>query len=173
MEPQPHLDYLIKATEAEQKIAFRIWASTEGCIYAWNSSQKNVYPALEIACAHPKLLKQLHQIAVLCNINMIERRSKCKWSGKEGLCTYSLKSCVEFLKLGGFIQGVKISSHSKYHKDINKGILLLGILEFKIRQKKNSRLRKLSSEKIHQEINKITRNKQYNTKQFYIDYFSK
>ena len=170
-EPQPHLDYLINASEIEQQIALRIWSSTEGSInvYRWD---KYVYPQLQIACAHPGLVEQLQLIARRLNINFCIKHAKRNWSEIGGLSMKALSSCIEFLKLGGFIKNVKISSHSPYHEGINKNILLLGILEYKKREQTNKELKNNSLQRIHFKINKIITNREYKSADYYINYFS-
>jgi hypothetical protein len=170
-EPQPHLNYLTNSTEAEQKIALRIWASAEGHIMIYQSS-KYIYPSLSIACAHPTLLNQLKQIAKRFDIRLAERKSKKIWSGFSGLSGNSIKNLIAFLKLGGFIKQVKISSSSPYHEGIDKDILTLGILEFKKRRKTISKLKKLPIKKAHYEVNKIIKNKEYRTTDYYVNIFS-
>ncbi len=170
-EPQPHLDYLINASETEQKIALRIWASTEGYI-SINRSKGWIYPMLGISCAHPDLATQLQQIARRFNINFTKKRAKKSWSGVKVLHALTISSCIAFLKLGGFIKGVEISLKSKYHKGINKDILLLGILEFMNRERTKDFYRNLPLKKVHNEINKIVGNKEYKSADYYIEYFS-
>lgn len=168
-EPQPHLKYLRNNTEAQ--IALRIWASAEGCI-SIHRNKTFVYPILNISCAHPILIDQLKKISKKFQMNFSIQRSKTKWSGFTGLSSMSIKNTLNFLRIGGFIKRVDISSHSKYHKDIAKDILTLGILEFKKREKIKSHLRKLSIKKVHYEINEIIKNNEHNSADYYIEYFS-
>ena len=168
---QPHLNYLINASRTEQQIALRIWTSTEGSISV-HKSREHISPYLVVACAHPDLARQLKQIARRFKINFSIRRPKDYWSGIDGLSTKAISSCINFLKLGSFIKGVKIGAHSKYHKGIDKDILLLGILEFKIRALKNSHLKKLPIQKVHQKINRIVEKREYKSADYYINYFS-
>lgn len=179
-EPQPHLDYLISAPETEKKIAFRIWMSTEGSMTFYKTREynkrgiKNEYlcPSLMLACTHPVLSKQLQQIAKQFNIILTLISSKTNWSGILRLKNQSISACIEFLKFGGFIKGVRISKNSKYHEGIDKNVFLLGILEFKKRERENSHLRKLKSKQVHYEINKIIKKREYNSADFYINHFS-
>jgi len=182
-EPQPNLNYLINASDTEQKIAFRIWMSTEGYVTitkhkyiarGCSSRLKEEYvsPFLAIACAHPVLAKQLQQISRSLNIPLYIRHLKKKWFGIDVLTNSTILGSIEFLKLGGFVKGVKISAKSKNHKGVEKQTLLLGILEFKKREQENTLLRKLSRKKIHYEINKIIENREYKSEDYYIKYFS-
>lgn len=170
-EAQPHINYLINASKTEQQISLRIWASTEGSISV-HRTRKNIYPFLMIACAHPHLATQLQQIARRFKINFYIRRQKDQWSGIDGLATSAISSCINFLKLGGFIKGVKIGATSKYHEGIDKDVLLLGILEFKTRELENSHLINLPIQQIHHEINRIVNNREYRSAGYYINYFS-
>ncbi len=90
-EVQPHIDYLMTASENEQKIALRFWMSTEGSVTV-HSMNGLAYPRLELACAHPDLAKQLQHLARLLHINFTMTRSKSKWSRIQGLCTSALGS---------------------------------------------------------------------------------
>ncbi len=170
-ETQPHLDYLFTAPKAEQKIAIRIWASTEGCITVYKKNER-ANPRLVIACSHPDLAKQLQKILRRFNMNFNIRHSKRHWSGIDGLSTSSLSTCINFLKFGGFVKGVKIGATSKYHEGIDKDVLLLGILEFKKRELENIHLKKLPIQQIHHEINRIVNNIEYRSAGYYINYFS-
>ena len=171
-ESQPHLGYLLKAPESEQRIALRIWASTECCISLNRNEKGYITPTFKIACAHPDLNAQLKQIAEKHGILLYEQSCPTIWSGIDSLTSATTSTCLNFLKLGGFIERVKISANSPYHEGIDKNLLTLGILEFMKRQKTNQELRKLSLEKVHHEINNIIKNKQYKTETYYINYFS-
>ncbi|MFX1519085.1 MAG: helix-turn-helix transcriptional regulator [Promethearchaeota archaeon] len=170
-EPQPHLKYLKNASRIEQQIALRIWASTEGCITAHRNDNR-LYPDLVIGCAHPELAKQLQQLARRLNVNLHIKHSEDYWSGIMGLYTSALSTCINFLKLGGFIKGVKIGANSKYHQGINKDVLFLGILEFKKRELENSHLKKLPIQQVRYKINNIIENREYKKADYYINYFS-
>jgi len=171
-EPQPHLKYLKNASKTEQQIALRIWASTEGYIQI-ERIKHCLRPCLGISCAHPDLVKQLRQLAWNFEIHFtIQKDAKKTWSGITKLVATSMKSILNFLKLGGFIKGIKISSKSPYHEGIDKSTLLLGILEFKKREKKDRLLRKLSIKKIHSKINEIINNKEYRNESYYIKHLS-
>ncbi|MFX1521060.1 MAG: helix-turn-helix domain-containing protein [Promethearchaeota archaeon] len=171
-EPQPHLNYLLNASKTEQEIALRIWASAEGCISFYLKNNGCIRPAFIIACAHPDLAKQLQQIARRFNINFTKKQSENTWSKVGWLYNSSINACIEFVKLGGFIKGVKISSKSKHYEGIDKHIFTLGILEFIIRQKNNLKLRNLSLEEVHEELNLILKKREYKTEDYYIAYFS-
>ena len=170
-EAQPHLDYLLNAPLMEQQIALRIWASTEGFISMYRK-RAYIHLFLGIGCSHPILVKQLKKIGRQFHIRFAIGRSKSDWSGINALQSSATLACINFLKLGGFIKGVKISSRSKYHEGIDKDVLTLGILEFKKREKENQELRNLSIKRVHHEVNKIIENKQYNKADYFINYFT-
>ena len=170
-EPQPHLEYLINAPETEQKIALRIWASTEGSI-GISKRYKWLYPDLRIGCAHPILAKQLQYIAQQHGIHFVIRKNKRTWSGIGRISNTTLIGCRNFLKLGNFIEGVKIRS-SPYHRGIEKNILLLGIFEYIRRTHMNGLSEKLPMAFHHRKINDIIENKEHHPLDFYINYFSK
>jgi len=137
-ESQPDLDYLINASEMEQKIALRIWASTEGSFSIYRDRQR-IYPRLEIGCTHPVLAKQLLDIGKLHNLRLSIKKYKKTWSGVAFLHDRTLSGCISFLKLGGFIQGVKVSQNSPYYKGVDKNILTLGIFEYIKQERMNKK----------------------------------
>jgi len=170
-ESQPHLKYLKTSSNIIQMIVLRIWASAEGCA---GIQRTNGYfkPSLTISCAHPVLARQLIQIAAQHNINFTKTTSKLTWSGVNKIANTSLRGCLEFLKLGNFVEGVKISAKSKYHHGLDKDNLLLGIFKFKKREKTNQKLRSLSLKDVHSRINNIIESGEYNSKEYYINLFS-
>ena len=170
-EPQPKLAYLLDSGKTEKKIALRLWITAEGSI-SIHRYKTLIYPELELSCTHPDLIIPLKRIAKQFHINFTIVRSKRTWSGFAGLLSNSIKNVIAFLKIGGFFPSVKVSKHSKYHQGIDKDVYLLGILEFIKRQKLISRLRKFALDEVHREINRIIENEQYNTKDYYINYFS-
>lgn len=171
--PQPHLNYLKNAPKTERKLALRIWASTEGHISIYKRNSGCVSPVIGIGCAHPILVEQMQQIANGLDFPIFIKRDSSIWSGIQGLITQSLVSCINFIKLGGFIEGVKIGASSRYHEGINKDLLILGILEY-IRKRKttNKSLEKLPIDVHHKKVNKIIENREYKSMDYYIDYFS-
>ncbi len=174
-ESQPHLKYLINASNKDQQIALRIWASTEGHVTFYKDRRNvrsKIYPTIVIACAHPVLAKQLQQIAKRHNINFNTKHDKKNWSGIGGLVNKTLCGCLNFLRLGGFIKGVEVSANSSYHEGTTKDILLLGILEFQKRETTDQKLKKLSVREVHNEINKIIAKREYKSSDYYINYFS-
>ncbi|MHA2062117.1 MAG: helix-turn-helix transcriptional regulator [Candidatus Sifarchaeia archaeon] len=168
-EPQPNLSYLFNATKTEQKIALRIWASAEGSISIVKHAGW-IYPALSIACAHPNIAKQLQDIAKFNGIHFNVKQDQNTWSGIGSLVNRTLSGCLNFLKIGAFIKGIKISSNSPYHEGIEKNTLILGILEYF----KRGRMKKrdLPIEIHHNRINQIIHKEEYQSADYYLDYFS-
>ena len=171
-EPQPHLNYLINSSKTEKKIAFRIWASTEGAI-SIAGSKNGISISFRIGCAHPRLVKELQQVARLLKINLKTEKAEENWSGIQGLAAYTMKNLMEFIRIGGFFKGVKISSNSPYHENIPKDILTLGILEYFRQRHMNKWPQKLPMSVHHDNINKIIRNKEFKSANYYLDYFSR
>lgn len=180
-ETQPRLDYLLNCSKSEQEIALRIWASTEGYV-CLNLPTSYIGSVFGIGCTHPILVDQLQQLAERLNINFRKHKSKITWSGIGGLETASQKASLNFLKIGNFIENVKIGKHSKHHVGIPKDKLLLGIFEYKKRQQnkystKNSSIRLLKSVKskranARREINEIINKGEYQTAEYYINWFA-
>lgn len=170
-EPQPHLDYLTNASKKEQQIALRIWASAEGSI-SIEKINGLITPVIYIGCAHPVLAEQLKYLANRHGIRLYFKKNKQTWSGIVSLCGQTFHGCINFLKLGGFIKGIKISSNSPYHEGIDKDILNLGILEYVRQRRRKKSSQELSIDVHHHNVNKIIRNEEYKSADYYIDYFS-
>ena len=172
---QPTISYLLERPRLEQQIALRLWAITEGSISIHNSKrEKLITPNFRIACAHPNLTEELRILARFNGINMSIKKSNSTWSGIGGLQTSSIKSVINFLKIGGFIRGVRVvKSRSKVFGGFDKQDVLLGVLEFMKKQRKQSIYRTSNIQKINKWIRDIIRNKEFENEQYYIKYFQK
>lgn len=167
--PQPTIAYLLKRPSIEQQIALRIWANTEGSI-GIHFEDGLCKPAFQLACANPSLARDIQKIAGKNNVNLTLARGKT-WSGIDKLRTTSIKSVINFLKIGGFIPGTRVNSKSKHFQGLDKQKLLLGILEFTIRQRVNEL--KTTSNKAYKEIRRIVINKEYRAPSYYINLLGK
>lgn len=123
-ETQPTMKYLLNASKREKEIAFRLYASAEGYI---GHTGKN--PKLEIACAHPKLANDLHQITQEIGIKMQIVTGKNTWSKIVGLGTGSVREIEKFKKIGGFLDAITIEGKSKYLRGIQKNKVLEIVLK--------------------------------------------
>lgn len=171
-EPQPNLEYIINASETETQNVLRIWISAEGSITI-SQYKSNIRPVLYLGCAHPILNERLKQIANKFEMRFIRSRSKDTWSGIKGLYSTSIKTLINFLIIGGFINSVEISGNSIYHAGYDKDVLTLGILEYILqRNTTDNWQKKLPIEEHHQNINKILRNKEWKSAHYYITYYS-
>jgi hypothetical protein len=80
-----------------------------------------------------------------------------------------MNTILGFLKLGGFIKGMKISSKSRYHEGIAKNVFLLGILEYIIQRNNTSKwFKEIPIEDHHRNINQIIQNREYKSADYYI-----
>jgi len=170
--PQPSINFLFDRPETEQQIAIRLWANTEGSIGIRLDKRGNlITPNLRIACAHPFLIKELQVLCKVNGINFSIVKEEKNWAGLEGLRSTSIKTAINFLKIGGFIRGTKIASQSKWFKNLDKQEVLLGILEFILRQRKDSLIRTGNKNKVYKEIKKIVINKEFKEEKFYLNKF--
>lgn len=174
--PQPSIEYLLKRPIMEQKTALRLWAITEGSISVhYNKKDGLITPNFRISCAHPTLTEQLKILTKNLGINMSFKKDKKYWADISGLQTTSIKSTINFLRIGGFIRGVKISkSRSKVFGGFDKQDVFLGILEFMIRQRKereNNRFNNIQN--INKAIVRIIKNKEFKNEGHYIRLLSK
>ena len=172
---QPTISYLLYCSRLEQQIAIRLWAITEGSISIHNSKkEKLITPNIRIACAHPILINELKKIAELNNINFSISKGYNTWSKISCLQTSSISSSINFLKIGGFIRGVKVAkSRSKFFGGFDKQDVLLGIFEFMKKQRENKDYRTENIQKINKWVREIIKNKQFMNEGYYIKYFEK
>ena len=158
---QPNIDYFFKRPKIEQQIALRLWFITEGSIgISLNKKRGLINPALRIACAHPGLTNQLRQLGIKNDITFSIRKSRSNWSGIQGLQSTSISSIVNLLKMGGFIRGVNVSRKSKSFTGLDKQDVLLGILEFMARQRKNNKYKSDNIKEIRTQILNIIKSKE-------------
>ena len=137
-----------------------------------DKNTKLIVPVLQIACAHPKLVWQLKEIAKNNGINLSIKKDANIWSGLSGLSGGSINTGIQFLKMGGFIRGVKIAkTKSGFFGGLDKQDVLLGIFELMKLQRENQKYRYDSRIECNKKIREIVLNKQFKSEQFYIDYF--
>ncbi len=120
-EIQPSLNFLKKVDSKTRDLCVRLALTTDGYI----SSGKNFRVAL--TCYNPSLCEQWIEIFELCGLksHLIKRKdSWCKCSE----VVLDRDSVPLFLKMGGFINGVKISKKSKKYKGLEKNKLLENVL---------------------------------------------
>ncbi len=170
-EDKPHLDYLLNAKEFEKIVALRIWASTEGAIIPMRRNKGGlIVPKLQISCSNKDLLFQLQKIATSIGLHFTVRNEK--GTGYKCLYNMAVSCALSFLKLGGFVDGVKISKSSKYYEGVNKQDLVYATLEHMIKERKDASLRKLPIVKVHELIRNLAENKQFKNLNYYIKFFS-
>lgn len=171
LEAKPHLGYLDNATILEKEIALRIWASAEGCITPMHRNSSGlIVPKLQISCANKELLYQLHKVARDLGIYFNIKKEKNR--GYKGLLNFSISCALSFLKIGGFIENVKISKSSMYYEGINKQDILYATFEHMFREREDASLRGLPMRIIHHKIKEIAEQKEYKSVDFYVKYFS-
>ena len=170
-EAKPHLNYLFNAKKIEKIVALRIWASAEGAIIPMRRKRGGlIVPKLQISCANKELLFQLEKVAETIGLHFTIRYEK--GTGYKCLYNMAISCALSFLNIGGFIEGVKISKSSKYYEGIDKQDIVYATLEYMVRERKDSSLRKLSMEDVHKLIREIAENKDYKSLNYYISLFS-
>jgi len=122
-EIQPSLRFIENANENTRKWCIRFAFSTDGCI----SIPKKMNFELTLACYNSNLCKEWIEILKEYNITAHLGREKTSWSGVDGIRVFDKGSLMEFVNLGGFVPGVKVTNKSKYFKGIEKN-KVLGIL---------------------------------------------
>jgi len=126
-ETQPSLNFLNRCNENTKILCIRFAFSTDGSI---SLSKKGNFE-LTLRCYHPKLCKDWMKILNSYGIKGHKGRLKKSWSGVGGVRIYDINSIKNFRKLGGFIDGVKITGKSKYFKGLKKNQLLREVINKK------------------------------------------
>ena len=117
---QPSLSFLFNRPKELIELCFRIGLSLDGCVTESNARGKK-RPALYLVCFHPTLVKEWMKISEMIGLNM-------KLNGNR-IRTRSVNLAEKFLKMGGFIEGVKICSKSKNFEGTEKNQRLKYLLE--------------------------------------------
>lgn len=120
MEKQPTITFLDSYDLQTKKICARFAFSADGSI----SLDKRGVSELTLRCSHPRLSLEWQKI--LMGFGMIGRirKDKFSWSGVGGVRFYNKQSLKKFLKMGGFIPGVKITRKSRFYAGIEKNTIL-------------------------------------------------
>ena len=170
---QPTINYLFDRPKLEQQIALKLWFITEGSVsISLDKKRGLINPALRIACAHPKLANELKLLAKDNGINLSIKRGDHYWSGIHGLQSTSISSAINFLKIGGFIRGVNVSHKgNSSFTGFDKQDLLLGILEFIVRQRTNNKYKNNNIKEINKQVYNIIKKKEFKNEAYYIKFF--
>ena len=122
--PQPSLSFLEAANMRTKRRAIRFGFSADGCV----SFSKYNKPEINLACHHPTLVYEWKRILQRVGINAKIARSKNSWCNITGVRFQDMESIKKFYKLGGFLDGVKISRKSKKFTGMEKNALLEKII---------------------------------------------
>lgn len=171
-EPQPNLDFIKNSYFREKIITLQLFLATEGSVYI-SRHFGYVYPIIEIGCAHPKIVEILEGLTKYLGLNFKRQKSKKTWSGLKGVRARGLSTALKLLKMNALIEGIKISSKSKYFEGFDKMDLLLAILELHRRQEKDKELFDITISQINKKVFEILKNKEYKSSSFYIKYFTR
>jgi len=122
-EMQPSLDFLKNCDNKTRQWCIRFAFSTDGSI-----SLSQGRSTLSLACYHLMLCKQWIEILSLMNIKSTIIKRKASWCGVSGVYVRK-ESIPEFYRIGGFVDGVKISKKSKEYKGLEKNKLLSSVIK--------------------------------------------
>lgn len=117
--PQPSLNFLKKIDNKTRILCLRLALSTDGYV----SVPLKGTPTVGLTCYHPTLCNEWKEIFALCGIKTYIINKKASWCGIAGV-KLSTDSIYKFWKIGGFIEGVKVSKKSKRYKGMKKNELL-------------------------------------------------
>lgn len=163
-EEQPTLSFLFDRNKKLLELLFRIGISLEGAVFI-NKKHERIFPMLNFTCFHPILIKEWKELMEQLGFQINVR--------KNVLRIRNVLSILNFLMIGGFIEGVVNCGKSRYFKGIEKNKVLLGILEYAYQEREELIPKETNTIKINNTIKKIIQNNQYKEKEFYIAYFSK
>lgn len=169
--PQPTLEKVKK--KQDKKMVIRLFSVTEGNVWMsvrpYNRKKKEyiVCPTIGFACTHPKLLLDLNNILV--SLGFVPSLGKGKtWSGWARANLAAFHNIIKFLRIGGFIPGVKVARSDAILHGFEKRAVLLAILELRKRMLKDSSLRKLNRYQLYSLISKILKQGSLKNEEHYI-----
>lgn len=134
-EEQPSLNFLENKPKKVLIEAIRLGMSAEGFCGPFIKNRK-MYPNLGLSCSHPILVEQWTNIVNKLGLSFKFTRNKAHWSEIDGIKSSKLRNLKRFNEIGGFIDKVKISKHSKYYTGIDKNTMIKGILEWQDQKKR-------------------------------------
>ncbi len=121
---QPSLDFIKFTDEKTRNYCIRLAFSTDGYI----SLDKNKKFTLALACYNKTLCFEWLEVFKLSGINSVIINRRDSISGVAGV-RVKKEDILKFYKIGGFINGVKISKKSKKYKGIEKNKLLKQVVK--------------------------------------------
>jgi len=121
--PNTSLKFLTNEKSNVVKFALRLAMSGEGSISISRKTNGGLRFHLAFACANVKLCKNWEELFSIFDIKMRIRKDSAVSSGCHGLQVVSEESILNFHKIGGFIEGVKIQKGNKF-KGLDKNYLL-------------------------------------------------
>lgn len=171
-EPQPDMDFILSRHPKDRVVALKLFMAAEGSVYL-STRFGFAYPVFEIGCAHPKINEFLERLSASLGLHFKTQRSRRTWSGVKGTRARGIFTAIKMLQMDAFLEGVKITSKSKYFEGHEKREVLLAILELHKRQERDKSLFGIPGKEMNLELVKILKNKELKPAKFYIDYFSK
>ena len=122
---QPTTKFLFNKNIQTKIWAIRFAFTTDGSI----SLSKNNKPELNFACYNKNISEEWQRFLVPFGISGHVAKCKKSKQGVSGVRIYDFKSIYNFYKLGGFIEGVKISKKSTRYTGMEKNELLRRVVK--------------------------------------------
>ena len=119
-EPQPSIKFLGGCNQKTLQWGIRFAFSADGSI----SISKNNVIELNLSCYNPTLCHEWLKVLKKFEISGHIGNDRTGWAGVKGIRIYDANSIRNFAKIGGFINGVRISGKSKRYKGLAKNKLL-------------------------------------------------
>ena len=127
---QPSIKFLYNKNIQTKIWAIRFAFTTDGSI----SLSKNNKPELNFACYNKNISEEWQRFLTPFGINGHVAKCKKSKQGVSGVRIYDFKSIHNFYKLGGFIEGVKISRKSTRYTNMEKNELLRNVIRLGVRK---------------------------------------
>ena len=122
-EPQPTADFLQEQDTKTKVCSIRLAMSADGCVTVHRARNGRLDVRLMLSCANPTLVRGWKDVfETLCIKATVKKGSK--WSGIEGLMISRKEALRIFQRLGGFVDGVRVSRKSPNFAGIEKNVLL-------------------------------------------------
>lgn len=141
---QPTIKFILNSKSKKlKKLALRTYFDFDGSVipsfkmkYKKDIRKGKIYPYyqiqfqcdINIAETNPNLVEEILSLCKMLNLKAIVVKDRRKWSGINGIRVTELNSVKKFIKFGGPITGVKISSKSKRFFGITKDAVCRGVI---------------------------------------------
>ncbi len=128
--PQPTISFLKTANKKTREWAIRVAFTLEGCI----ALSKYNKPEFTLSCYNKTACEEWQKFFAECGIRGNVSYNNRSRQGAVGVRVFNYSSMYTFYKMGGFLEGVKISTKSTRFDGLEKNYLLKKVIHLGIQK---------------------------------------